>query len=263
MPGMAGKIKIAIVVLLAVFGSHMTITAATNATPSTNTKHFEGPAGQFTIDLPADWKPISSKVLQALIDPYATDHVAESGRVIQYGFGPEISDTLTNPPYLMIELNRIGRLPERIMALQSDKDFFQKTIATSFKRAGVPQYKILEISYDDERHIARLTYTQIEPFTQSELRTVESVFYTQNGAVRAMAVCPNAEWNTWSNTIKTTLASVQIPERLRYKARPALAAASQKAMSLQLLLVFALPLVSIIGWLILNRNCGEIMSDEI
>jgi hypothetical protein len=260
---MAGKIKIAIVVLLAVFGLDMTITAASNSAPSGNSYRFEGPAGQFTIDLPADWKPISSKVLQALIDPYATDHVAESGRVIQYGFGPEISDTVTNPPYLMIELNRIGRLPERVMALQADQQFFQRTIAASFKQAGVQEYKFLETSYDNEHHVARLTYTQVEPLTQSELRTVELVFYTQNGAVRAMTVCPNVEWNRWSNTIETTLASVQIPERLHYKARPALAAASQKAMSLQLLLALAVPLVSIVGWLILNRNCGEIMSDEI
>jgi hypothetical protein len=263
MPEMAGKIKLAIVAVVAVLGLNMTLTAATNAAPSAKTNRFEGPAGQFTVALPADWKPISSKVLQALIDPYASDHVAESGRVIQYGFGPEISDTVTNPPYLMIELNRIGRLPERVMALQSDKEFFQKIIARSFKRAGVQEYKLLETSYDNERHIARVSYTQIEPFTQSELRTVESVLYTQNGAVRLMAVCPNADWNTWSNTIETTLASVQIPKRLHYKARPALAAASQKAMSLELLLIFAVPLVSIIGWLILNRNCGEIMSDEI
>jgi hypothetical protein len=34
-------------------------------------------------------------------------------------------------------------------------------------------------------------------------------------------------------------------------------------MSLQLLLVMGVPLISLIGWLILNRNCGEIMSDEI
>jgi hypothetical protein len=258
---MAGKIKNAIVALLVVFS--LELDAATNSTPSTNTNRFEGPAGQFTIDLPADWKPISPKVLLALIDPYARDHVAESGRVLQYGFGPEISDTLTNPPYLMVELNRIGRLPERVMALQTDKDFFQRRIATSFKGAGVQEYKILDTSYDNERHIARLIYTQVEPFTQSELRTIESVFYTQNGAVRAMAVCPNADWNIWSNTIETTLSSVQIPERLHYKARPALASVSRSVVSLQLLLFMGVPLISLVGWLILNRNCGEIMSDEI
>jgi hypothetical protein len=79
-----------------------------------------------------------------------------------------------------------------------------------------------------------------------------------------MAVCPSAGWNTWSNTIETILTSVQIPERLHYKARPALAVVSRQAMSLQLLfLFFVVPLVSIVGWLILHRNCGEIMSDEI
>jgi hypothetical protein len=260
---MAGKIKFAMAGLLAIFAFEVAICAATNAPAPGNTNRFEGPAGQFTIDLPADWKPISSKVLLALIDPYASDHAAESGRIIQFGFGPEISDSQPNPPYLMIELNRISRLPERIMALHTDKEWFSRTIAASFKRAGVQDYKILDTSFDNERHIIHLSYTQIDPLTQSELRTVESIFYTQNGAVRAMAVCPNADWNTWSNAIETTLASVEISERFHYKARPALASASRSAASLELFFIFGLPLVSLIGWLILNRKCGEIMTDEI
>jgi hypothetical protein len=128
---MAGKIKIAIVALLAIFSLAMTVGAATKSTAFGITNRFEGPAGQFIIGLPADWKPISPKVLLALFDPYARDYAAESGRVIQYGFSPEMSDTLPNPPYLMIELNRVGRMPERMMALPADKDFFQRTIAAN------------------------------------------------------------------------------------------------------------------------------------
>jgi hypothetical protein len=261
---MAGKIKFAIVGLLAVFSMEIAVTAATKAAPFGNTNRFEGPAGQFTIDLPADWKPIGSNVLLALIDPYARDLAAESGRVRQYGFGPVMSDLIPNPPYLMIEVNRVRRMPERVMALHSDKDWFERTISANIKHAGVEEFKILDTSFDKERHIVRFSYTQIEPFGQSELHIVQSVFYTENGAVRAMAVCPSAGWNTWSNTIETILTSVQIPERLHYKARPALAVVSRQAMSLQLLfLFFVVPLVSIVGWLILHRNCGEIMSDEI
>ena len=149
---MAGKIKIAIVALVAVLILELTTSAATNSTASGNTNRFEGPAGHFTIDLPADWKPISPKVLLAWLDPYARDHAAESGRVIQY---------------------------------------------------------------------------------------------------------------KWSNTIETTLTSVQIPEWLRYKARPGLTSASRSAASLELVFIVGLPLVSLIGWFILNRKCGEIMTDEI
>src|SRR6267142_3338810 len=139
---MAGKIKIAIVALLAVVSLETAVSAATNSTPSVGTNRFEGPGGQFKLDLPTDWKPIDPKLLQAMVDPYARDNAVESGRVIQFGFGPEMSDTVTNPPYLMIELNRIGRLPERIMALHADKDYFQRTIATSLKRAGALEFKI-------------------------------------------------------------------------------------------------------------------------
>jgi len=262
--GMAGKINFVIVGLLAVLSLETTATAATKSAPFGITNRFEGPAGQFTIDLPVDWKPIKPNVLLALVDPYARDLGAESGRVLQYGFGPVMSDIIPNPPYLMIEVNRVRRMPERMMALHSDKDWFERTIAANIKHAGVEEFRILETSFDKERHVVRFSYTQIEPFAQSELHIIQSVFYTESGAVRVMAVCPSAGWNTWSNTIETTLASVQIPARLHYKARPALTVVSRQAMSLQMLLVcFVVPLVSIVGWLILHRNCGEIMSDEI
>ena len=260
---MAGKITTAIVTLLTVLGLETVVIGAENLAQSTNTYRFEGPAGQFTIELPPDWKPIKPNILQALIDPYARDHAAESGKVLQYGFGPELSDTMTNPPYLMIELNRIGRLPERVMALQADTNFFRRVIAGSFKKADVSEYEILESRYDNKRHVARVSYTQIEPITQSELRTVESVFYTQNGAVRVLAVCPNPDSNRWTNVIETAIASVQIPERLRYQPRPALEAASRTVGSLHLFFIFGVPLVSLVGWFILNRNAGQVMSDEI
>lgn len=261
---MAGKINFAIVGLLAVLSLETVVTGATKSAPLASTNRFEGAAGQFTIDLPVDWKPIKPNVLLALVDPYARDLAAESGRVLQYGFGPVMSDLIPNPPYLLIEVNRVRRMPERLMALHSDRDWFERTIAANLNRAGEREINILDTSFDKERHIVRFSYTQIDPFAQSELHVVQSVFYTENGAVRAMAVCPSATWNTWSNTIETTLASVQIPERLHYKVRPALTVVSRQAMSLQLLLVcFVVPLVSIVGWLILHRNCGEIMSDEI
>ncbi len=260
---MAGKINIAIVAFWALLGLEIAVGGAENIAQTTNLHRIEGPAGQFTIDLPADWKPMNKNLLQALVDPYARDQAAESGRVIQFGYGPELSDTMTNPPYLMIELNRIRRLPERIMALHSDTNFFRRAIERNFNKAGVLNYNILETSYDNRQHIGRLSFTQLEPLTLSELRTVESVFYTQQGAVRVLAVCPNADWNAWSNTIESAIASLKIPERLVYKARPDLEAATHSASSLRLLLFMGLPFVSLALWFVLNRHSGQVMSDEI
>lgn len=260
---MAGKIRSAIIALVAVLGLEMAVSSAENVAQSTNTHRIEGPAGEFTIDLPADWKPIEADVLQTLIDPYARDHAAESGRVLQFGYGPELSETMTNPPYLVVELNRTRRLPERVMALQSNTNFFRRVLENSFKKNGVLEYKILEASYDSQRHVVRLVFTQTDPITRSELRNVESVLYTQDGAVRVAAVCPSADWNVWTNTIESALASVKIPERLHYQARPGLEAAASNLSSFRLLLALAVPLVSMVVWFILNRNAGQVMSDEI
>jgi hypothetical protein len=260
---MAGKIKTAIIALITVLGLETALHGAENAAQSTNIHRIEGPAGQFTIDLPPDWKPIDPTVLQALTDPYARDHVVESGKVLQFGYGPELSETMTNPPYLVVELNRTRRLPERVMALQSNTNFFRRVLENSFKKNGVLEYKILEANYDSQRHVVHLVFTQTDPITRSELRNVESVLYTQDGAVRVAAVCPSAEWNVWTNTIESALASVTIPERLHYQARPGLEIAAQSASSLRLLLALAVPLVSMVVWFILNRHSGQVMSDEI
>src|SRR5580765_802859 len=169
---MAGKINFAIVGLLAFCSLEMAATAATKSVPFGTTNRFEGPAGQFTIDLPVDWKPIRPNVLLALVDPYARDLAAESGRVLQYGFGPVMSDIIPNPPYLLIEVNRVRRMPERLMALHSDKDWFKRTIAANLNHAGEREIKILDTNFDKDRHIVRFSYTQIDPFAQSELHVV-------------------------------------------------------------------------------------------
>lgn len=260
---MAGKITFAIVVFLAVLGLEIAATAAENVAQSTNTHRIEGPAGQFTIDLPADWKPIDRDILQSLIDPDARDRAAESGRVLQFGYGPELSETITNPPYLMVELNRIRRLPERVLAAHSNTNFLRRVIEVNFRKAGLTDYKILEIRYDNQRHVARLSCIKVDPIMQSELRDVEAVFYTQEGAVRVLAVCPNSDWNAWSNTIESAIASVRIPERLRYQAHPGPETAAHDASAFRLLLFMGLPFVSLAFWFVLNRHSGQVMSDEI
>jgi hypothetical protein len=149
------------------------------------------------------------------------------------------------------------------MALHSDTNFFRRAIEGQFNRARVLNYKILETRFDKQQHIGRLSFTQLDPLTLSELRTIEAVFYTQDGAVRVMAVCPSAEWNTWTNTIESAIASVKIPERLHYQALPGLETAAAGASSLRLLFALGVPFISLAGWFILNRNAGQVMSDEI
>jgi len=149
------------------------------------------------------------------------------------------------------------------MSLQSNTNFFRRVLENSFKKNGILEYNILEASYDSQRHVVRLVFTQTDPITRSQLRNVESVLYTQDGAVRVAAVCPSAEWNVWTNTIESALASVKIPERLQYQARPGLETAAAGASSLRLLLALGVPFISLAAWFILNRNAGQVMSDEI
>jgi hypothetical protein len=56
---------------------------------------------------------------------------------------------------------------------------------------------------------------------------------------------------------------VIIPESIRYQARPGLETAAQSVSSFRLLFALAVPLVSMVVWFIVNRNAGQVMSDEI
>ncbi len=230
---------------------------------ATNELHrLHGRWAEFTIDLPADWKETNSPAFAAMVDPYPETEEPSPGRQVRYGYCPGASETLTNPPCLLVEIYHRGRLPDRLMALQSKGDFLRLTISENLKKAGILERNILETDYDTNRFMVRFGYTKVQRFPRKEFRIAQSVFFTEKGFVNFMAVCPKQDWALWTNTFDRAIASVQIAHGLRYRlyAPPK---PPSGTMVKEFLTGIGMVLAAGIFYIIYQRRKNSVMSDEI
>ena len=224
---------------------------------------FPGKPAEFTIDLPAEWKDMDPQLLEALVDPYSQDDLPAQGRTARYGYSPGTSGGLTNPPYLMVEVRRTGRIPDRLMALQSNDDFLRRTISEHLTKAGILERNILEANYDSNRLMVRFGFTRIEPFARQELRIAQSVFFTEEGSINLMAVCPKQDWDAWSNKIDRAIATVQVAPNLRYRPHAPAKIPSSGTLAIEFLTVIGMVLGAGIVYVIYLRKKDSVMSNEV
>jgi hypothetical protein len=224
---------------------------------------YQGKAAEFVIAIPTNWAEMDPQVLEAMVDPYGADDSTSTGRSVRYGYGPPISENMTNPPYIMVEVSKTFRLPDRLEALQANEGFLRTNIGRGLRKSGVLERNLLECHYDTNRHMARFTFTRGGAFVREKLRVVKQVFFTEEGSIIVMAVCRDQEWNNWSGDIESAFGSCQVAERLRYRPRAFSASSSHGGGLQSALITLAVFVVIPIAYMIYNRKAGEVMSDEI
>ena len=226
--------------------------------------YFQSKSAEFSLELPIEWQVIDDDILQAMLDPYALDDSAERGQVVRYGYGPPLSNINTNPPYFVLEIQHTRRIPERLMALQAKPDFLRKTIAGALTKSGILERNILETSYDTNKHIVRIECTKTGFIRGEQLRLRKWIFYTEEGAIVAYAICPNQDWQQWADTIESAFRSIQIAPKLLYQQH---STASVDLRDNGLVHAFFMILAAVVGagllWVMYDRTKNSVMADEI
>jgi hypothetical protein len=160
----------------------------------TNTHKFEAKGGDFSILVPTNWAEMDPQVVQALIDPYAEDKNADKFPLLRYGYGPPISDDIPDPPYIAVQVRRNGRLPDRLVVLQSKDGFLRTNIARMLRTSGVLERNITETSYDTNKHMVRFSFTKLGPLVRDRLRITNLTYFTEEGAINLTSVCSVPQW---------------------------------------------------------------------
>jgi hypothetical protein len=229
----------------------------------TNTHKFEAKGGDFSILVPTNWAEMDPQVVQALVDPYAEEKYADKVPILRYGYGPPISDDIPDPPYIAVQVRKNGRLPDRLVVLQSRNDFLRTNIARMLRTSGVLERNITETRYDTNKHMVRFSFTKIGPLVRDRLRITNLTYFTEEGAINLTSVCSVPQWENWSNTIETAFSSFQLADRLHYKPRGISVLAESGSGFGSFMMIMATFIITPIVWMIYKRRVGGVMSDEI
>jgi len=229
----------------------------------TNTHRFEGKGGEFSIVVPTNWAEMDTQVIEALVDPYAEDQYAARFPTARYGYGPPMSDTIPDPPYIAIQVRKSGRMADRLVALQSKEDFLRTNVVRMLRKSGVLERNVEDTSYDTNKHMVRFSFTKIGPLVRDRLRVTNLAFFTEEGAINVTSVCSTTQWETWKGTIESAFASFQVADRLQYKPRGIAAVAERGSGFGTFLMTIGVFIVTPIVFMIYRRRAGDVMSDEI
>ena len=229
---------------------------------TTDTQRFEGKTAAFTIQVPTNWVEMNPRIYGAMVDPYAPNNSLESS-VTRFSYGPPRSETDTNPPSIAVAVRKSGRMNDIFMALQSNEGFFKTNLTRRLQQSGILERDLLEMSYDPDRQAARFSFLKQAPLNRGQLRVTQQTFFTEEGAINVAAICPGSEWNSWSNSIESTLESFQVADRLRYQPRSADELRPRLSGITALVVTVCVFVMGPIAYMIYNRKAGEVMSDEI
>ena len=168
---------------------------------TSGTRIFQGKQSEFTIAVPTNWAEMPAQEIEALLDPYAEDYSLGSATASHYGYGPPISDAITNPPYIAVDVRKFRRLPERVVALHGNDPILKTNVSRIMKNAGILETNILEISYDTNKYMVKVRAIRVAELTRERLCITRLTFFTQEGSIGVTAVCPEPELPAWTNSI--------------------------------------------------------------
>ena len=257
----AWKRSITVAVLLAL--SAVLFMSRASLAEETNLHRFEGKGGEFSILVPTNWTEMDPEVVEALIDPYAEDQYARRFPIVRYGYGPVMSDEIPDPPYIAVQVRKSGRMPDRLVNLQSKEDFLRTNIVRMLKKSGVLERNLLETTYDTNKHMVRFSFTKVGPLVRDRLRLTNLTYFTEEGAINLTSVCSVTQWETWKASIEAAFASFQVADRLRYKPKENAVIADRGSGFGTFLATIGIFIVAPIIWMIYRRNACDVMSDEI
>lgn len=178
------------------------------------TQEFHAREG-FTIRLPADWKQIPPDVIKKYFSEMTRANPQMPRAVANYAFKPASNMNPLPFPYLMIQVDHSGKLPEQRLA---DTRQMKRGIEKGARDASskLSDVTASELTYDADRHIVWGTLQMTVP-DGGRLKQMLATIMTEQGVIRVVGFSTDEDYETWAPTFKAIAENLVLSEKLRYR----------------------------------------------
>jgi len=221
----------------------------------------------FTIHLPMDWKPIPKEVLDRYSQ--AISRIAPKAEKQHYDYGFQRTDTPKwfTYPYILVQVNRSGRIPEeQLKALKR----IEKALDDSFAKATdsissiTSNASLGEPIYDPVSHIL-WTRIAIDVKDTGTVRGIIGAILTEEGFVQIACYAKGDDYGKYQPVFEKVINETDIRADLEYEVRNRAGKTSEKVRNqgsftwktISLALIGAL-LLFFVGW----RRKKKVSSDS-
>jgi hypothetical protein len=198
-----GRISIIISVVFVLAG----IASGTEFTQRFNAK--EG----FTLKLPDKWVPIPGEFLDE--HSRKLQQVAPDAGKLVYDYGFQLSDAghWLACPYILICLNKTGRIPEGKMKKLTKERRGSKPIEE--KISGIPDTKVGEILYDPDDHTLWMTFLA----GAEKVKGLIATKLTREGCIQIVCYANDQDFNEYRKLFEDIVKNIYLSKDLEYKPR--------------------------------------------
>jgi len=212
------------------------------------TQRFNAKEG-FTLKLPDKWVQIPGEILDEHSSKLQQASPDEEKPVYDYGFQLSGSGHWLACPYILICVNKTGRIPEGKMKRLAKEKKGSKPIEE--KISGIPNTEAGDILYDPDDHTLWMTFHA----DAEKVKGLIATKLTREGCIQIVCYSNDQDFNEYRKLFEDIVKSVYINKDLEYKPRitDSIPIISQIDFDKFLSHVFTSALVIGAIWLLLSR----------
>lgn len=212
------------------------------------TQRFNAKEG-FTLKLPDKWVQIPGEILDEHHRKLQQAAPDEEKPSYDYGFQLSGAGHWLARPYILVRLNKTGRIPEGKMKKLTKEKKGSKPIEE--KISGIPNTEVGEILYDPDDHILWMTFLA----DAEKVRGLVATKLTRDGCIQIVCYADDQDFNEYRMLFEDIVKSIYLSKDLEYKSRitDSIPVISQIDFNEFLSHVFTSALVIGAIWLLLSR----------
>ena len=176
------------------------------------TQSFNAKEG-FTLKLPDKWVQIPGKVLDEQSKKLQQVAPDEEKLLYDYGFQLSGAGHWLTCPYILICVNKTGRIPEGKMKRITNKKIESKPIDE--KISGIPNTAVGEVLYDSDDHTLWMTFLA----DAEKVKGLIATKLTQKGCIQIVCYANDKDFNEYRNLFEGIVKNIYLSEELEYKSR--------------------------------------------
>jgi hypothetical protein len=212
------------------------------------TQRFNAKEG-FTLKLPDKWVQIPGEILDEHSGKLQQSGPDDEKPVYDYGFQLSGAGHWLACPYILVHLNRTGRIPEGKMKKLTKEKKGSKPIEE--KISGIPNTEVVEILYDPDDHTLWMTFLA----GTEKVKGLVATRLTHDGCIQIVCYADDQDFNEYRMLFEDIVKNIYLSEDLQYKSRitDSIPIISQVDLNEFLSHVFTSALVIGAIWLLLSR----------
>lgn len=173
---------------------------------------------QFSITLPEGWIEIPTGTLDEYCEALA-ELAPNIQQTYDYGFQHTSQDNWFSPPYILIQVKNIGRVPSGKLSQFKKFDKASENVTEKIKESFSDQISdvaLNEPTYDSQNNILWV-FSSIGLREGETVKCISAMKLTEKGAIQLMGYSTEDSYETYKDFYRETFINLGVEESIRYK----------------------------------------------